>query len=392
MGGQGAVRRTVPRIPTLRQESVAGYGLYIKSQNNSSFTPERRRATCFGCDDDMKLQKNGYLTTDDGAEWPYIAFHDDMRDTTEIQKSWIEAPIIEFFGHAELNTYDRNNAGKGTGEITLKADSLIFHDSVIFNNPRINLLPYTTDMATRQASYGNYLRYGVIVDDDDTDGTFESYLDMDQNFFGPSISMEDRMLPVLELGYQRCNVPDDWAFEAPNRRSDGEAGSYEQTPQVGGDIIVSFRNDYVAPIFNTIVANHARISFTSNAYACVNPEYTPTYLRTDLLRIRNKVEFYDDQSSAICDIQMTRRGTLVMTTEEQWTEMGNTSGIYPRHLHLEPGSELSVPGEDTIKVISGTTLGGFGNLHDNVWVGVGGRLPFGHALLTAGACQNGDVQ
>ena len=81
-----------------------------------------------------------------------------------------------------------------------------------------------------------------------------------------------------------------------------------------------------------------------------------------------------------------------MKAEAQGNEMSNTAGIYPRHLHLETGTELSGTGEDKIKVIRQTTLGGFGNRHENVWVGVGGRLSAGHASLMEGDCQNWYVQ
>ena len=381
-GGSGSGMHTVPGMTTLHGESVSGYGLYIKSQFNGIDTnfPEKRRATCWDCED------GDPLLGDLDGEWPAITFHDEMRDTTENMRSYMEAPIIEFFGHAEFNTVDNNT---GSGKITLKADSLIFHDSVIFNGlygSQIEFLPFTTDPAKRAAMQSNGLRYGVVVDDDENggDASYENYFGMDPIYFGPVIEMEDRMLPVIELGYQRCVVPPTTAQKSSNR-VEGHNGV-----NVGGDVIVSFRNGYVAPIFNTIVANHARISFTSDSHdgGVQDGEYPHSFLRTDLLRIRNKVEFYSDNSSqAGCNTTLTRVGTLVMTSPEQWPTL-NESGIYPRHLHLEPGSELSVPGEDTIKVISQTTVGGYGHLHENVWVGAGGIIAPGHASLMETDCQN----
>jgi hypothetical protein len=63
-----------------------------------------------------------------------------------------------------------------------------------------------------------------------------------------------------------------------------------------------------------------------------------------------------------------------------------------RHLHTEPGSELSIPGEDSIIVIPTTVVGGYGNIHENVFVKDGGILAPGHASLMEADCQNPNTQ
>ena len=365
-GGSGSGLHAVPGLTTLRRENVQGYGLYMKSQDNGT-APEKRRATCEGCTEKSNYPI-GKVAGSDGSldtyEWPYIGFHDDARIHTNNQKSLIEAPVVEFFGHAELDSY----TGKGgRTDLTVKADSLIFHDSAVFMGSNTNLLPYTTGV--RRA---NDMRYGVVNDRGESTLYYRRY--------GPAIEMPDHHTPVIEFGYQRCTEPLKSGHSVPNLRSQS---GLESTPVTGGDIIVSFKYGYSLPVVNTVVANHARISFISDSLDGVRGgEYVDACVRTELLRIRNQVEFYTDPS---CPID--RRGTLKMTSREQMNSVIET-GIYPFHLHLEPGSELSLPGEDSLSVISTTTVGGYGTLHENVFVKAKGILAPGRASLMEGDCQN----
>jgi hypothetical protein len=365
-GGQGSGLHAVPGRNSLHGEPVAGYGLYIKSQFNGEGKnlPEKRRATCEGC---------GVLTS-----WPigdaqsvaipemtYIGFHDDARIHTNRQKSLLEAPVIEFFGHAEL---DSETDRGGNTKITLKGDSLIFHDSVIFDGTSIDLTPFTTD-ATQRA---NDMRYGVINDRGKSAANY--------SFYGPTIAMEDRGLPVLELGYQRCTEPGTALNLAPNVRS---AGGLERTPTVGGDVVVAFKHGYSLPIFNSVVANNARISFiTDSLDGVTGGEYIDAFIRTDLLRIRNKVEFYTDPQQPI-----NRSGKFVLATPAQMDDQMVDPGMYTRHLHTEPGSELSIPGEDSLIVVATTVAGGYGEIHENVFVKANGILAPGFASLMEGDCR-----
>jgi len=356
-GGTGSGLHSVPEMGTLKGENVAGYGLYIKSIFNGPKT-EIRRATCFNCGKvDDKV--GGW------AEWPYVGFHDDARIHTEGQKSLVEAPVVEFFGHAELDAFTMANVNT---ELNIKADSMIFHDSAIFSGTALHLLPLTISADKRDA---NAMRYGVVNDAD-----YSYYY----HYFGPAIEMPDRQMPILELGYQRCYEPPYGANLSPNKfsQSGGEA-----TPQVGGDIIVSFKNEFALPIYNTVVANHARISFLTRENG---GEYVNTFIRTDLLRIRNKVEFYTDPA------QETKRvGTLKMTSYEQMPSV-TASGIYPHHIHLEPNSELSIPGEDSLIMIATTTIGGYGNVHENVFVKANATIAPGYASLMEHDCTSGEYQ
>jgi hypothetical protein len=366
-GGSGSGLHAVPGMGNLRGEDVQHYGLYMKSQFDGTASPEKRRATCEDCGVSSRYPIQG-RTSAPTYEWTYIGFHDDARVYTQNQKSLIEAPVIEFFGHAELNSYTGRG---GNTKLTLKGDSLIFHDSVVFSGTDVELLPYTTG-AQRQ----NDMRYGVINDEGD-ERKFYSY-------YGRAIEMPDRNTPVLELGYQRCTEPLKAGHTVPNSRS--QSGR-ESTPRVGGDVIVAFKHDFSLPIYNSVVANHARISFISDRIDHVQGgEFVDACIRTDLLRIRNKVAFYTDPS---CPAD--RRGTLKMTTANQMPFVKD-AGIYPRHLHLEPGSELSLSSENTLIVNPTTTVGGYGHLHENIFVKAHGILAPGYASLMESDCQTGKEQ
>jgi hypothetical protein len=234
----------------------------------------------------------------------------------------------------------------------LKGDSLIFHDSLIVDGTGLELCPFTTDAVLR----ANDMRYGVI---NDRGATREYY-----SGYGAAIEMEDRGLPVLELGYQRCTEPG-------------------RTSAAGGDVVVAFKHGYSMPVFNTVVANNARILFmTDLSDGVTGGEYGNAFLRTDLLRIRNKVAFYTDPQQP-----ENHSGKFVLATPEQMDEQTATPGMYTRHLHMEPGSELSLPDEDWLTVIPSTTVGGYGTIHGNVLVEADGILAPGYASLMECDCR-----
>jgi hypothetical protein len=266
-------------------------------------------------------------------------------------------------------------------KITLKADSLIFHDSVIFDGlygANISLAAYTTDATLRN----NDMRYGVINDRGESLEYYkDTYRDVEEREkAGPAIAMADRGLPVVELGYQRTTEPGIAPNPAPNAHS--LAGN-EATPTVGGDVVVAFKHDFKLPIFNTVVANNARISFITDSFDNIRGgEYIDSYIRTDLLRIRNKVEFYTDPANP-----RKRTGKFIVSTLAQMSDVMEEPGIFMRHIHTEPGSELSIPGEDSIWLMPTTVLGGYGHVHENVFVKVGGIVAPGFASLMESDCQ-----
>jgi hypothetical protein len=340
-GGTGSGLHAVPGRATLHGEAVAGYGLYIKSQFNGdgSNYPEHRRATCDDCGtSSFPIEGSASRSI---HEMTYIGFHDDARIHTNNQPSLLEAPVIEFFGAAELDT----ETGKGSRtRIVLKGDSLIFHDSAIFHGNGLELSPFTVDASQRL----NDMRYGVV---NDRGKTREHY-----SVYGAAIEMEDRGLPALELGYGRCCEPG-------------------VTPV--GDVTVAFKQGFRLPVFNTVVANNARISFLTDDYDGVGGgEYTDAFVRADLLRIRNNVEFYADPQQ------------LVMTAQAQLDDDRMAgAGMYTRHLHLDPGGELSLSGRKPLVVTSSTVVGGYGKINEDLIVKAGGIVAPGRASLMEGDCR-----
>ena len=368
----GGVGDGITGMSSLHGADVSGYGLYINSQFNGTGanTPEQRRMTCLGCGvSDSKPIQGRAAGAKATYDWTYIGFHDDARIHTHNQKAMLDAPVIEFFGHAELDAFTRRDINRT--KLTLRADSLIFHDSVIFDGSGIELLPFTTGEQRTSD-----MRYGVINDDGPERANYAHY--------GPAITMEDRNLPVLELGYQRCILPKKFGFESPNANS---IIGKEPTPYVGGEIIVAAKHDFGFPIFNTIVANHARITFLSDSLDHQDKgEYDDACLRTDLLRIRNNVEFYTYPFNSEPYKSITHRGDFKFVTKEQ-IESTSDPGMYMTHLHMEPNSELSLSGENSLLVIYGTTVGGYGNIHENVYVEPRGIVAPGYASLMESDCQ-----
>jgi len=360
---------SVPGMSSLHGESVSGYALYIKSQYNGTGEnrPEDRRATCELCQKTMPDNSNNY-------EMTYIGFHDDARIHVQNQKALLDAPVVEFFGHAHLDV----NTDKGSKtQLSVRGDSLIFHDSMIIDGDPslIRFVPFTSDAATRAK-----MPYGV-VNDYNNDNYKVNYSEENPVSNGKAISMDDRHQPVFELGYQRCQEPPTGSQTSTNAKD---------APSVGGDIIVAFKNGYKMPIQNTVVANHARISFVKDDKDGVTGgEWWPSYICTDLLRIRNKVEFYSDNAR-------NSSGRFLLESldqiEETYAADSYVAGMYTRHLHMEPGSELSIPMEDSLVIGKGTVAGGYGEIHENILVKVDGVLAPGYASLMESDCMTPDFQ
>jgi hypothetical protein len=203
--------------------------------------------------------------------------------------------------------------------------------------------------------------------------------------YGPAILLEkDRMLPVLHLGYQRCNEPLREGYYVPNQLTIRKG---EPDPFVGGDVIVETRGGYMLPMFNTVVLNHARVSFINRLGPNDN---TNAYVRTDLLRIRNHVEMFDGGDIG----DLTRKGNLVLKTRAQMEVQSHAGqvGIDASHLHMEPNSELSLytPDGDALRVASGTVIGGYGKIHKDVSIEQGATIAPGFASLMERDCQTPD--
>jgi hypothetical protein len=351
-GGQGDGLHAVPERGNLHGETVKGYGLYIKSQYDGEGVnlPEKRRASCEACGGVSAFPVDGASSVA-MPEMTCVTFHDDARIRAHGQQALVEAPVVEFFGNALFDAHTRRGART---EIALRGDSLIFHDSVVFGGGAIRLAPFTVDDARRM----NDMRYGVVNDRGNSRVFYKSC--------GEAIRMDDRHVPVLELGYGRCAEP---------------AG--REHPDVLKNIVVAMKHGYVLPVFNTVVADNARISFLGDLFDDASGgEYTDAFVRADLLRIRNRVAFYTDSSRS----PVVRFGNFLMDASALADDRTVGPGIYTRHLHLEPGGELSLSGGDELVVNTATVAGGYGMIRETVVVEASGVLAPGLASLMEGDC------
>jgi hypothetical protein len=334
-GGEGAGMGAVPGYTTLHGESVAGYGLYIKTQANkenwniTDFEVNHQTNPTLGaaCDDDECLG-NSFL-----HQTARVTFHSDARIYTEKQGSLIESPVLESYGFLDLNT--SLNPGTRTN-ITIRTDSLIVHDSLIIDGPKTSLTTWS----------GLY-----------------------------------RGVPIIKLGHHRMTPPSAEAgcvgcFVHPKdtRRASGSNPHLDT-------LNVTFRNNGGVPRLHTLVADHAIITFLTDSFdhQLGNPSLDTKFF-ADTFKVRNHVE--------LKDFDDTRMGHFELISEEQMLSK-DYAGVYTRHLHMEPiapscsnfgYSQLWLP-EQTLSVITTSHFGGFGWLHNDVYVETEATLAPGFTSL-----------
>jgi len=340
-GGKGTGLSSVPGYGSLHGETVAGYGLYIKTQadkNNWNMS-----------DHDINNVPNpevGAACSRDSCKVDFlhniarVTFHADARIYAEDQHVFISSPVLDTYGNADYNTHQRS--GSKTS-ILVQADSLIFHDSLIID--------------------GKHTR-------------FTTWSDLKYD------------MPIIRLGHQRFT---------PATAEPGCVPCYvhpKDTRNSGGTpfldtVFVTFRNDANSiGRLQTLVAEHAVISFLTDSFdhAKGNPTLNAKFY-TDIFKIRNHVELYKTADH-------THDGHFELISEEQM-ESKDYAGIYSRHLHMEPiaptcsdfkFSQLWLQ-EPNLDVITSSTFGGFGWIHANVHVENEANLFPGFASLgTNGNC------
>ena len=343
-GGTGSGLSSVPGTGTLHGEAVAGYGLFMKTQaNKHNWTDNillqapKCPTTCAptGCGE------SGRPATAFLHNTVRMTFHSDARFYAENQRVHLESPVIETFGVLELNAQD--NAG-ANAMITIKTDSLICHDSLIRKGTgKVQLTTW-------------------------------SGLPNDQ--------------PIIKLGYSRKAAPfkeyayDDGATEKICRECvthyKGKVYAPGETPL--DTMFVKFGPDTEWERQNVMVIDHTVLSFLTDSFDHVKGgDVRHARYFVDTTKIRNQVEFWTDAKHE-------RDGHLELISEEQ---MGSKdySGLYTRHLHLEPigacerpTSELWLPGL-ALDVITTSTFGGFGIQYTDVHVENGANLNPGFTSL-----------
>ncbi|MDR2919152.1 MAG: T9SS type A sorting domain-containing protein [Tannerella sp.] len=331
-GGNGSGMGAVPTYNTLHGESVAGYGLYIKSQgnkNNWTKTDFDALGKC-GRDCDADDCTDAFL-----HQTARVTFHADAHLYPENQRVYIGSPVLDTYGTLELNT--TQNKGSKTS-IMIQTDSLICHDSLVI------------------------------------DGTLANFSTWSNLY---------RNIPVFKFGHQRFTPPyTEDASVCPSCHTHTKTtGSVAQGTALDS-IFVTFRNGAHIPRLHTLVADHTVLSFLTDSFDHVkgNPVINAKFY-TDTFKVRNHVELFKTADH-------TRDGHFELISEAQM-ESKDYAGIYARHLHMEPisptcsgtlYSQLWLQ-DPSLSVITSSTLGGFGTIHADVHVEIEAKLAPGYASL-----------
>jgi hypothetical protein len=197
-------------------------------------------------------------------------------------------------------------------------------------------------------------------------------------------------MPVVKLGHHRFTPPNrenqtcNDCFVHPNDPLKAPGATAKLNT-----MYVAYRNGQVKqfPRLHTLVADHTVISFLTDSFdKALGYPYTDAMILTDQFKVRNHVELHS--------VNREVTGHLELISEPQ-TESKNYSGIYTRHLHMEPVapscseyrySQLWT-GEPTLEVIATSTLGGYGWIHSDIYAEIAAVTAPGFASLeTTGTC------
>ena len=335
-GGSGSGMGSVPTTGTLHGEAVSGYGLFMKTQANKgnwNVNIFENAPTCpTPCDG-----------TNCGHDYLHMVsrmtFHDDVEIQAHNQEAILWSPVIETFGDMTLDT--KTDAGSKT-EITLKADSLIFHSDFIKKGKNIKLSTWS----------------GLHKD-----------------------------LPIMKFGHMRKTPP---FIEA--KKDDCDAITecvpcysyirYSKDPlHMLDTITIKFGDGAYMERLNTVIFDHTVLTCLTDSFDHVKGGAVQhAQIRTDTFKIRNQVDLFADEKHE-------RDAHLELISEEQ---MGSKdyAGIYTKHLHMEPigacgtpYSELWTSDDLALDVVTTSIFGGFGFIHSDVHVENGAHLNAGFTSL-----------
>lgn len=335
-GGSGSGLSSVPTTGTLHGETVSGYGLFMKTQANKgnwNINIFENTPTC----------PTPCSGTNCGQDYLHMVsrmtFHDDAYIEAHNQEVMLWSPVIETFGDMTLDT--KTNAGSKT-EITLKADSLIFHSDFVKKGNNVKLSTWS----------------GLHKD-----------------------------LPIMKFGHMRKTPP---FIEA--KKSDCQTYTecvpcyryirFSKDPlHMLDTITIKFGDDAYMERLNTVVFDHTILTCLTDSFDHVKGGAVQNaQIRTDTFKIRNQVDLFADEKHE-------RDAHLELISEEQ---MGSKdyAGIYTKHLHMEPigacgtpYSELWTSDDLALDVITTSIFGGFGFIHSDVHVENGGHLNAGFTSL-----------
>ncbi|MDR0796085.1 MAG: hypothetical protein LBE79_08575, partial [Tannerella sp.] len=343
-GGSTTGMRAVPSAPTpdcsvefdynapatdgkLHGETVAGYGLYIKTlgdKKNWAINPFTDLGTC------------GPIPLGDNCGSAFlhqvsrVTFHDDARFRAQNSKVYVGSPVLEVFGNLELNTAYTGSTSNQS--LHIQTDSLILHDSLIISGDKHRLTTWTSNL--------------------------------------------ERNMPVIKLGHNRFKPPytEDAGVCAPciDHKRNGALDT----------LVIKYENNAYLERLNSLIVDHTVLTFTTDSFDhSLGKPLENANIYTDILKIRNQVEFWTSADK-------TRDGHLELVSEIQMNTK-SYAGIYTRHLHMEPiapdcsgfnYSELWTK-NNVVDVNTSATLGGFGKIHGDVYVENQAFLAPGYASL-----------
>ena len=336
LGGSGDGMGSVPGTGTLHGETVTGYGLFMKTQANKgnwNVNIFENTPTCpTPCDG-----------TNCGHDYLHMVsrmtFHDDAYIEAQNQEVMLWSPVIETFGDMTLDS--EKDKGSKT-DITLKADSLIFHSDFVKKGKNIKLSTWS----------------GLHRD-----------------------------LPIMKFGHMRKTPP---FVEA--KKDDCDAITecvpcyryirFSKDPlHMLDTITIKFGDGAYMERLNTVIFDHTVLTCLTDSFDHVKGGAVQNaQIRTDTFKIRNQVDLFADEKHE-------RDAHLELISEEQ---MGSKeyAGIYTKHLHMEPigacgtpYSELWTSDDLALDVITTSIFGGFGFIHSDVHVENGGHLNAGFTSL-----------
>ena len=335
-GGRGSGMGSVPGTGTLHGENVAGYGLFMKTQANKG-----------NWDTNVFEQTPKCPTPCDGTNCKHdylhlvsrMTFHNNAYIEAHNQKVMLWSPVIETYGLMTLDT--KTNSGNNT-EITLKTDSLIFHDDFVKIGNKTKLSTWSGLKNDKPI-----MKFGHM-----------------------------RMTPPFrELLYDRCDeekecIPCHYYIR----------GSKDPVHMLD-TITIKFGDDAYLERLNTVVFDHTVLTCLTDSFDHIKgAPVLNAQVRTDTLKIRNQVDLFADKNHE-------RDAHLELISERQ---MGSKdyAGIYTKHLHMEPigacgtpYSELWTSDDLALDVITTSIFGGFGFIHSDVHVENGAHLNAGFTSL-----------
>ena len=335
-GGRGSGMGSVPGTGTLHGENVAGYGLFMKTQANKG-----------NWDTNVFEQTPKCPTPCDGTSCKHdylhlvsrMTFHNNAYIEAHNQKVMLWSPVIETYGLMTLDT--KTNSGNNT-EITLKADSLIFHDDFVKIGNKTKLSTWSGLKNDKPIMKFGHMR---------------------------------ETPPFRELLYDRCDeekecIPCHYYIR----------GSKDPVHMLD-TITIKFGDDAYLERLNTVVFDHTVLTCLTDSFDHIKgAPVLNAQVRTDTLKIRNQVDLFADKNHE-------RDAHLELISERQ---MGSKdyAGIYTKHLHMEPVgacgtpySELWTSDDLALDVITTSIFGGFGFIHSDVHVENGAHLNAGFTSL-----------